>query len=287
MDLLVSASFIAAFLAGIAALFAPCCITVLLPTYFASIFKQKRKVFFMTFIFLLGLLTVFIPIGLGISAISQTLRDYHDLIFISGGFFILILGTLLTLGKQFSFSSIVHPKLKNYDIFSVFMLGIFSGIATTCCVPVLAGVLALSAISGSYILGSLYTLTYVLGMVTPLFILSAYLDRVNFTDKFFAFRKPITFNIFKFKITNTIANLFSGLMFLLIGIVILYLAFSDKLTMQNDYQLSVNIFIAQITKIIGNFTKFIPESVWGFIFSGIFILLIIKAFKEFKKGGDL
>src|SRR3989339_713061 len=147
MDLLVSASFIAAFLAGIAALFAPCCITVLLPTYFASIFKQKRKVFFMTFIFLLGLLTVFIPIGLGISAISQTLRDYHDLIFISGGFFILILGTLLT-------------------------LGIFSGIATTCCVPVLAGVLALSAISGSYILGSLYTLTYVLGMVTPLFILS-------------------------------------------------------------------------------------------------------------------
>ncbi|MDO8340565.1 MAG: cytochrome c biogenesis CcdA family protein [Candidatus Woesebacteria bacterium] len=287
MDLLISASFIAAFLAGIAALFAPCCITVLLPTYFASIFKQKRKVFFMTFIFLLGLLTVFIPIGLGISAISQTLRDYHDLIFISGGFFVLILGTLLTLGKQLSLPSIVHPKLKNYDVFSVFVLGIFSGIATTCCAPVLAGVLALSALSGSYLLGSLYTLTYVLGMVTPLFILSAYLDRVNFTGKFFAFRKPITFNIFKLKITNTIANLFSGLMFLLIGIIILYLAFSNKLTMQNDYQLSVNIFIAQVTKIIGNFTKFIPEPIWGLFFTGIFILLLIKALKEFKKGGDL
>ena len=56
MELLISTSLIAAFVAGIAALFAPCCVTVLLPSYFGSIFETRRKVFLMTFIFFLGIL---------------------------------------------------------------------------------------------------------------------------------------------------------------------------------------------------------------------------------------
>ena len=51
MEILVGTSLIAAFVAGVAALFAPCCITVLLPSYLGNIFKEKYKIFFMTFIF--------------------------------------------------------------------------------------------------------------------------------------------------------------------------------------------------------------------------------------------
>jgi len=266
MDLLVSTSLITAFIAGIAALFAPCCITVLLPTYFASIFKQKRAVFLMTFVYFLGLLAVFIPIGLGATALTIIFREYHNVIFFGGGLFLLFLGITLTLGKQFSLPMIVHPELKRADAISVFILGVFSAIATTCCAPVLAGVLALSSLPGSYLLGALYTLTYVLGMVTPLFILAAFLDKTDVTKKFFAFRKAIAFKLFGFNITNTLANLFSGLMFLAIGVIILYRAFTNQLTMQNTYQLSINISIAQLTKFIGNYTKIIPEPIWAIVF---------------------
>ena len=292
MDLLVSASLVAAFLAGIAALFAPCCITVLLPTYFASIFKEKSKVFFMTFIYFLGLLAVFVPIGLGFTALTQLFREFHNVIFIGGGIFLLLLGLALTIGYKFSLPMLVHPELKKHDILSVFGLGIFSAITTTCCAPVLAGVLALSSLSGSYFLGSIYTLTYVLGIVTPLFILAAFLDKANFTQKFFAFRKPVTFRILNFKITNTIANLFSGLMFLAIGVVIVYLGLANQLTMQNSYQLTTNLLIADITKRIGQYTKFIPEPIWAIIFLSIFGLIVAFAVKQFitqsrkLEGGD-
>lgn len=280
MNLLVSASFIAAFLAGIAALFAPCCITVLLPTYFASVFKEKSKVFFMTFIFFLGLLTIFIPIGLGFAAITQLLRVYHNAIFLGGGIFLTILGVALTLGYKFSLPEFVHPRIKKYDIFGVFTLGILSAIATTCCAPVLAGVLALSALPGSYILGAVYTLTYVLGMVIPLFILAAFLDKANFTQKFLRIRKPFTFNIFGLKITNSISNLLSGLTFLTIGILITYLSAVNRLAMQSSYQLSFNILISSFVRQIGKFTGILPEPVWAVIFTGIFVLIVGIAVKQ-------
>lgn len=248
----------------------------------------------MTFVYFLGLLAVFIPIGLGFTALTQLFREFHNVIFIGGGIFLLALGITLTIGYKFPLPMLVHPELKKHDIFGVFGLGIFSAIATTCCAPVLAGVLALSALPGSYFLGAIYTLTYVLGMVTPLFILAAMLDKANFTQKFFSLRKPITFKAFGFKITNTIANLFSGLMFLAIGIVIVYLSLTNQLTMQNSYQLSTNLFIADVTRKIGQYTQFLPEAVWAVIFLSIFGLIIAVAIKQFtsKKpdqegGGDL
>ena len=235
----------------------------------------------MTFIYFLGLLAVFVPIGLGFTALTQLFREFHTVIFIGGGIFLLLLGSALTIRYKFSLPMLVHPELKKHDILSVFGLGIFSAIATTCCAPVLAGVLALSSLSGSYFLGAIYTLTYVLGMVTPLFILAAFLDKTNFTQKFMGLRKPFTFRILNFKITNTVANLFSGLMFLAIGVVIVYLGFTNQLTMQNSYQLSTNLFIAGITKRIGQYTGILPEPVWAIIFLSIFGLIVTVAIKQF------
>src|SRR3990170_8498448 len=102
MELLLSASIIATFIAGVAALFAPCCITVLLPSYFASIFREKRKVFLMTFIFFLGILAVFLPIGLGAATLGKFFSQYHNIIFGIGGTFLAILGIILLTGIHFS-----------------------------------------------------------------------------------------------------------------------------------------------------------------------------------------
>ena len=291
MELLVSASFIASFFAGVAALFAPCCVTVLLPTYLASIFKQKATIFLMTFIYFLGLLVVFLPIGLGASYLSQLFSYYHSLIFSLGAIFLILLGLTLTLGIQFSFPFLVHPQLKSHGFGSVFVLGIFSGIATTCCAPVLAGVLALAAMPGSYLLGGAYTLAYVLGMVLPLFLLSLVLDQSKLTQKLFIFRRTVDYKIFGKNIQLTLSNLFSGVMFLVLGIIILYLAATNNLVSHASYQIDINIFLTKVIQNINIYTKFIPEFIWGIIFFLFFLLIAALSFFQLNNlikdnGGD-
>jgi len=294
MGLLASASFIASFFAGVAALFAPCCVTVLLPTYFASIFRLKSTVFLMTFIYFLGLLAVFLPIGLGASALTQIFSSYHNYIFTFGAIFLILLGLTLVSGFQFSFPAIVHPQLRNSGFLSIFTLGIFSGIATTCCAPVLAGVLTLAAIPGSFLLGGIYTLAYVLGMVIPLFIISAFLDQKKFTQRFFVFRKTVSYSLLGKKIRLTLSNLFSGIVFLVLGIFISYLALTNNLVTHASYQVSLNIFLTNVINFVGKYTKIFPEWIWAIIFITFFVTICTKAILEFinnkptekKEGGE-
>ena len=282
MELLVSASFIAAFIAGMAALFAPCCVTVLLPTYLASVFRNRIQVFLMTFIYFLGLLVVFLPIGLGAVFLTQIFSSYHNLIFSAGAIFLISLGTFLLLGRQFSLPFKVHPQLKKTSAGSVFALGIFSGIATTCCAPVLAGVLALSVLPGSFLLGGAYTLAYVLGMVIPLFIIAATLDKYNFTKKFFAFRKTVGYTILGKKVRLTLSNLISGVMFLGFGIFILYLSLTGNLIQHASYQISINIYLTKVIQFLGQYTSLLPEPLWAAFFIGIFLLISAIAIKQFQ-----
>lgn len=287
MELLVSASFIAAFVAGIAALFAPCCVTVLLPTYLASIFRDKSTVFLMTFIYFLGLLAVFMPIGLGAIALTQVFSTYHNIIFSAGAILLIVLGIILLLGMQFSLPFNVHPELKKANAGSVFFLGVFSGIATTCCAPVLAGVLALSILPGSFLLGGAYTLAYVLGMVVPLFIIAATLDRFSFTKKFFAFRRTVSYSLLGRKIRLTISNLVSGGMFLVLGIFVLNLALTNNLTSHASYQVSINIYLTKVVKFISGYTSFIPEPIWALVFVGIFLFIIKIVIGQFKSSKNM
>lgn len=255
MTLLIISSMIVAFIAGMAALFAPCCITVLLPSYLASVFREKFKVIWMTFIFFLGVLTVFLPIGLGFSALAFVFKRYHDIIFILGGSFLFLLGISILLQKKFSLPFHVNPKLKGQNAASVFGIGIFSGIATTCCAPVLAGVLALAVLPGSIFWGGIYTLMYVFGMVAPLFLIALFMHKIDFAKKFMVMGKPVSYSIFGKEINIVLSDLISGIMFLGMGILIIYLAFSGNLTVHTDYQISMNIYFAKLTDGINNFLK--------------------------------
>lgn len=288
MESLISASFIAAFFAGIAALFAPCCISVLLPAYFASVFKQKIKIFFMTFVFFLGLLTVFLPLGLGASFISQLVSQYHNFIFILGAVFLIFLGILLFTRRAFSLPIMVHPRLKNYDVVSIFVLGIFSGLATICCAPVLAGVLALSILPGSVIFGAVYTLAYVLGMVLPLFVIAYLTDKTDIMEKISIFKKGIRYQFLGQKFSTSLPNIFSGSMFLILGVAILYLARTNQLTLHSSYQITINATLASFTKSVSVWTKLIPEYIWAGIFVLLFLIIIKLAIDEIlekKRGG--
>lgn len=285
MELLISASIIAAFVAGVAALFAPCCITVLLPSYFASIFRERRKVFVMTFIFFLGILAVFLPIGLGAAALGKFFSQYHNIVFGIGGIFLTVLGVTMLTGKHFSLPFQVHPALKRHNAVSVFTLGVFSGIATTCCAPVLAGVLALAALPGSIFWGGIYTLSYVFGMVAPLFLISLFLDKINFEQKFQkTFNKPIQYRLGGKEINITVSEAVSGITFFAMGVLILYLAFTNQLFMQaGGYQTSINIYLTKVLQSISGVARAVPEYVWALLLIIIIGGTIWRVARQFNK----
>lgn len=276
MELILGASLIAAFIAGVAALFAPCCVTVLLPAYFASIFREKRKIFLMTFIFFLGILTVFLPLGLGFSVLGQLFASYHRTIFAVAGVFFLILGALLVGGRRISLPMKSHPSLAKHGAWAIYVLGIFSGIATTCCAPVLAGVFALSILPGSLIWGGIYTLAYVLGMVLPLFILAAFLDKAQFTQRLMRAGSVVRLPWAEV----TIPELISGTTFLIMGVLTLFAAWKNTLTSHASYQISINIYFAKLQAGILKFAGIIPGVAWAAIILGLVVMVTLFALKQ-------
>ncbi|MBI5354919.1 MAG: hypothetical protein HZB68_00505 [Candidatus Aenigmarchaeota archaeon] len=280
LEILITASITTAFVAGIAALFAPCCITVLLPAYLGSIFRQKRTVFLMTFVFFLGLLSVFLPLGLGVAAFSRILSRYHDLIFTIGGFFLAALGSSILLGARFSLPFHPNFNVKVTGGVSVFALGVFSGFATLCCAPVLAGVLALSALPGSIFWGGVYSLSYVLGIVSPLFFISWFVDSSNVSSKLGIFRKRLSYSIANKRIDISAADALSGTVFIAMSLVILYLSSTGQIAMKSGYQTSMNIYMDSVRQNIASLLPNVDPVVLIAVLSVIVVAIIAVVSKK-------
>src|SRR3972149_6739603 len=172
--LITSISLISSFFGGMVALFAPCCITFLLPSYLANVFREKGRVVWMTLIFGLGIATILVPTALGIRAVGLLFQTYHTQTYVIGGLFMIALGTMELTGKKITLPmlNLTIDLNKRHDPWSVYLLGIFSGLTTSCCTPVLAGVLTVSFLSPSLLWAALAGLSYVFGMVVPLVVLA-------------------------------------------------------------------------------------------------------------------
>src|SRR5206468_9815234 len=93
-------SAIAAFIAGAIALFAPCCISVMLPAYFASSFQNRSVLVAMTFLFAAGIATVILPLVKGASVLRQLFITQHTLIYLAGGLLMLGMAIFTLLGGK-------------------------------------------------------------------------------------------------------------------------------------------------------------------------------------------
>ncbi len=283
MELVATASFITAFLAGVAALFAPCCIGVLLPTYLASVFRTRTKIFLMTFIYYLGLLTVFLPLGLGMAWLSTAFGDYHEILFVVGGLFLFALGVSLVLGKSFMLPMKVKPTLKGNNFGSLYVLGIFSGIATSCCAPVLAGVLALSMMPGSLVLGPVYALVFVTGMALPLFLMAFFIDRAGLIERFKGLRKQISYSLFGRRISVHLSHLISGVLFIAVG---LFIVIFERTSPEGvtPYQIRINVATARVTEAVSNSLGAVPEFLWAIVFIALFAVFGLVAYRQARRG---
>ncbi|MDP2735208.1 MAG: cytochrome c biogenesis protein CcdA, partial [bacterium] len=232
METIVYASLVSAFIAGTVALFAPCCVTYLLPAYFGNIFRERSKVFLMTLIFALGIFAVMLPAVLGMKAISVFVFRYHDQVYITGGILMILVGFLALLGVKLPMPRLRQPDVDGKpDVFSVFALGVVSGITSACCAPVLAGVLALSFISPTAWLAVAVGAFYVLGMVFPLFLMSYLLDKKQVLRGEF-FKKLLgEIPLFGRRYPVLAGNFISFLNFSLVGILVLYLPLTTDFSM--------------------------------------------------------
>src|SRR3989441_13078233 len=93
-------SVLAAVTAGMIALFAPCCISVILPAYFASAFQNRRMLVAMTFLFAAGIATVILPIAVGAAALQRLFTTQHTLIYTGAGILMLGLAAYVLFGGR-------------------------------------------------------------------------------------------------------------------------------------------------------------------------------------------
>jgi cytochrome c biogenesis protein CcdA len=143
----------------------------MMPTYLAAISGGNRmRTARLTAIYVAGVAAIVWPITLGAGAIGGWTNRYHPQLFVLGGLMMLFTAVVLWRGSMLALP-LPQPELTG-TAGSVFILGVFSGAATACCAPVLAGAIALSALNASWVGGLAMGGAYILGIVFPLVILA-------------------------------------------------------------------------------------------------------------------
>lgn len=265
-------SLIAAFAAGMVALFAPCCISYLLPAYFANIFREKKRVLFMTLIYSLGIFVVMLPVVLGAKALSSLFFKLHDQTYIIGGIFMLLLAIISLLGLKLPMPKIAMQQKRNgNDVVSTFTLGIISGITSSCCAPVLIGVITLSSLSPTILQSLGVGASYVLGMVAPLYLASLFIEKRNILEKPLMRKKLTVLTLGKKQYPIFVTNVIAALIFFITGGLTLILASAGMLGMPTAHSpivKAINNTALQVTEL----TESIPGLNLVFAIIGAYLL---------------
>lgn len=222
-DLIFGVSLLAAFLGGVLALFAPCCITFLFPSYLGTIFKQKDRVVFLTFIFALGLGAVLVPVALGARIIVNLFDQYHTTVYLVGAGFLFVMGIMTLFEVKFFFPMFSYEMPKKTTVFSTFVLGVFSGITSACCAPVLFAAMTLSALSATFLKALIVTGVYVAGIVAPLFFISLFWEKIT--------------NAYLFKVKKTVGSylkIVSSFIFMFSAVIIAYFALTGRINIDEN-----------------------------------------------------
>jgi cytochrome c-type biogenesis protein len=275
-------SVVAAVVAGSIALFAPCCISVMLPSYFATAFQNRRMLVAMTFLFGAGVATVILPIALGAAALQRLFVSEHSLIYVLAGVFLIALAAYVLLGGRIHLPMPGRRAGGKAGPLSVYSLGVFSGVASSCCAPVLAGVIALSGIASSFGLSLGLGAAYVFGMVAPLFVISLLWERAGALRGGRLFRpRSFTWRIGPMRRTIGGTALASGLLLALMGGGTLWIGLtSDAMPSSGGWQADVSSTLQHWGSEFTDALSFVPGWAAALGVAALVLLLARTAFRE-------
>ena len=261
-DLLMSSTIAASFLGGVVALFAPCCISVMLPAYFATGFRQRAALVSMTFVFALGVGAVIEPVALGATGISRLISGHHTPVFLAGAALMAVLG-LATLGGWRL--PVLPPSMRAGNTrgpAAVFALGAFSGVATACCAPVLAGVVALSGAAGSFPVALAVGAAYVFGMVAPLFMIAVLWDRFDWGSSVLIQGRMLTVRAFgRSRVLHSTA-LIAGVLMLGMASLVGVLAITGPDMPNRGWQVTLSARLQHYAAVTTHHVSAVPGVIW-------------------------
>ena len=264
-------SLTASFLAGVLALFAPCCITFLFPSYLGTIFKEQKRVMYYTLIFAFGLAFVLVPIALGIRFAIFFLDAYHTPIYYLGALIMIMMG-VMTIKPIFHLPQIFHvsgPQNKKLSTTSVFGLGLMSGLTSACCAPVLFAAVTLTSLSPSLFQALIVSLAYVIGIVMPLFIMSMFYEQA--ASKIGGPNRQKIYNVLKY---------IGATIFFITGILIALFNFQGKIQMNQmePYSQKIRLIVFEIVKYFQN--QIVDLLIFGMVLFIFYKLLRYKGHEE-------
>ncbi len=274
-------SVVAAVVAGMLALFAPCCISFMLPAYFASSFQNRLRLVAMTFLFAAGVATIILPIALGASVLRQLFAAQHTTIYVVGGVLLLGLAIYLLLGGQIHLPMPGRRAGGRAGVATTYLLGIFSGITSSCCAPVLAGVIALSSVAPSFWLALGLGTAYVFGMVAPLFVISLLWEHYDWKRSRLFHPRSFTWHVGSLRHTLSTTNLLSGLLLLLMGGAMIWVGFtSTAMVAPTGWQASFFVWLQHIGRVMTGSLSWMPNWVVALVLVLFIVLLAWYALRQ-------
>ncbi len=223
-SILVGTAVIAAFFAGVVALFAPCCVSVMLPAYLASGAHRRRGLIAMTFVFAAGVGAVILPIAFGASVLSRAINGEHAAVYSVMAVAMIAMGVAMAGGYRLPIPMPGGRARAGSGPGATFVLGAFSGVATACCAPVLAGVVALSGAADSFLTSLVVGVAYVFGMVAPLFAIALVWDGRNIGASRWLGGRQVRLRLAGRARTVAVSSLAGGLLLVVMGVVVGVLA---------------------------------------------------------------
>ena len=273
-------SVIAAVVAGTVALMAPCCISAMLPAYFAGAFQNRRMLVAMTFLFAAGVATVILPIALGAAAIQQFLLGQHSVVYVAAGAMLLALAAYVLFGGKVSLPLPGRSTGRTGPL-GVYGLGVFSGAASSCCAPVLAGVIALSGLASSFTVALGLGLAYVFGMVAPLFVISLLWERFDWRSSRLFRPRSVTWRLGPLRRTLSGTAVASGLLLALMGAGTIFIGLSsDAMPSASGWQADLSSELQHYGRAVTDALAWIPGWVAALLVAATAALLARRAWHE-------
>ena len=285
-SLAATGSILTGFFGGAVALFSPCCIVFLLPAYLAVAVKDRRwRLLPLTFAFGAGLALVMLPVTIGVRLVVTAVTRYHVPLYVGGGTLLLGLAILSLSGRTWSLPSFLHqPDVTRSDSAGAFALGVFSGVASSCCAPVLAGVATVSALSSTVAGSLLIGVAYVAGMTLPLFVLALAWDRFDLGHRRLLKARPVTLRVRGRALVTNSVNVAVAVAFAAMAGFVFFIAASGSTTTTPGIQLAFGRWLERNLRGIADALSPVPEYVWG---AGLLVLtaMFVGAALRRRSGG--
>ena len=272
-ELLLGTTLLASFLGGLVALLAPCCISVMLPAYFATGFRNHGGVVPATLVFGGGVATVILPIGLGATALSRLLIEQHTVVFLIGSVLMLLGGAGMLVGWKPNLPMPAARAARGGSFRSAYLLGMFSGVASACCAPVLAGVAVLSGAAASFPAALGIGLAYVAGMVAPLAVIALLWDRHQDRLAPLLTGRQVRLRLGGWQRQLPLGNALSGLLLIAMGALAGVLAFTGNAMPTEGWQLRVSAWLQHASSVTVDALSWLPG--WAFATALVFGLAIL------------